>query len=73
MTNEASLCLPFPCKVNNLEEKVVVVVIIFILIYVQEFREDEIKGIEHCTYRRKRYYIVAIKKLRAEMKNKNNF
>ena len=21
MTNEASLCLPFPCKVNNLEEK----------------------------------------------------
>ena len=51
----------------------VVVVIIFISIYVQEFREDEIKGIEHCTYRRKRYYVVAIKKLRAEMKNKNNF
>ena len=47
--------------------------IIFISIYVQEFREDEIKGIEHCTYRRKRYYNVAIKKLRAEMKNKNNF
>ena len=47
--------------------------IIFISIYVQEFREDEIKGIEHCTYRRKRYYVVAIKKLRAEMKNKNNF
>ena len=51
-----------------------VVVIIFIfLIYVQVFREDENKGIEHCTHRRKRYYNVAIKKLRAEMKNKNNF
>ena len=33
---------------------------------VQVFREDENKGIEHCTYRRKRYYNVAIKKLRAE-------